>query len=71
MQRNGFELQVMAQYKMDELRRSAESARAIKRLDHQPRLRIAVAHALIALGNQIWREDVAAAEVAPRKAALT
>lgn len=71
MQRNGFEMQVMAQYQIDELRRNAEMARATKRLDRRPRLRVALAHALIAMANQIWREDVARTDVAPRKVALT
>lgn len=66
---NGFELRVMNEYKIEDLRRSAQASRVTI---GRPVIRIAMAHALIAVANRIWREDVEQQMMpAPRKVALS
>ena len=68
MHLNDFELQVEAQYRVEDLRRLA---RPFRHADRSPRVRIAMAHALIAVANQIWRDERMPAEPATGKVALT
>lgn len=65
---NDFELQILAKYRIEDLRNMAGARRMSNR---RPHIRIALAHGLIAVANQIWREETTQAEPAPRKVALT
>lgn len=65
---NDFELQVLSQNRIEDLRNLARASHAARR---QPRVRIALAHALIAVANQVWRDEDATAEPAPGTVALT
>lgn len=65
---NDLDLQVAARYKIDELRRRAETSCQTERA---PRVRIALAHALIAVAYQIWHEEGPATEPAVPNAVLT
>jgi hypothetical protein len=66
---NAFELRVLNDYKIEELRRDAQVCRLATDRLH---IRIALAHALIVVAHWIWREDVEQpAAPARSKVALT
>lgn len=64
---NEFDLETLNRSRIDDLRHLAEATR---RTNRQPRLRMALARALMALATLIWQEDIAPAEQAPGKIAL-
>jgi hypothetical protein len=61
---NEFELDALHRHRIDDLRQIAKASR---QSNHEPRLRIALAHALIALASLIWHEE---AEQAAHNVAL-
>lgn len=66
---NDYELDILNRHRIDDLRGLAQATR---RADSRPRIRIALAHGLVALANLIWQDERGAAEpAAPQgKAAL-
>lgn len=65
---NEFELDVLNRHRIDDLRSLAQASRRPKR---QPRARIALAHALIAIANLVWRDEVAPAKPAVGTVAIS
>ena len=67
---NEYELEILNQHRIDDLRGLAQATR---RADSRPRVRIALAHGLVALANVIWQDErapMAPAATSGGKAAL-
>lgn len=64
---NDYELQALNTYRLEDLQRLARASRLATR----PRVRIALAHALIALGNRMYRDEARPREATRPKVALS